>query len=83
MYLKHLVGAAIVLIAASPSLADQRIALVIGNSTYQTAGKIDNPVHDADDLGKALSGLGFAVTVVDNATRADMEAAMGTFDRRL
>jgi len=31
----------------SSALADKRVALVIGNSTYKNVGPLDNPANDA------------------------------------
>ncbi len=33
--------------AGTPALAEKRIALVIGNSAYTTAGLLTNPANDA------------------------------------
>src|SRR5262245_10227094 len=41
--------------------ADQRVALVIGNSAYQHTGKLDNPKNDAADMAAVLKQLGFQV----------------------
>src|SRR5262245_12617059 len=35
------------LFGASPAMADKRVALVIGNSAYQHATRLANPVNDA------------------------------------
>src|SRR5215475_15154994 len=41
--------------------ANQRVALVIGNSAYQHTAKLDNPKNDATDLAAVLKQLGFQV----------------------
>ena len=46
---------------ALPAAAEQRVALVVGNSTYETVGALENPVNDASDIAIALGGLGFDV----------------------
>ena len=38
----------------------RRVALVIGNSAYQKADRLPNPVSDARGIAAALKGLGFA-----------------------
>src|SRR5262249_36613079 len=47
------------LVVAHPALAEKRIALVIGNSSYQHTTKLDNPKNDAADITSALRKLGF------------------------
>jgi tetratricopeptide (TPR) repeat protein len=44
-------------LSTRPSL--RRVALVIGNSSYQHAGPLENPRHDAKEIGAALRRLGF------------------------
>src|SRR5215470_11176379 len=41
--------------------ANQRVALVIGNSAYQHTAKLDNPKNDATDMAAVLKQLGFQV----------------------
>ena len=43
--------------------ADKRVALVIGNSAYVHAAPLPNPVNDAGDIAKALTEVGFEVTL--------------------
>lgn len=59
-YLRALVitGATVVGMATFPVEA-KRVALVIGNSDYQAAGDLKNPVNDATALGSRLQQLGF------------------------
>jgi hypothetical protein len=37
----------LMLVLQSAAIAEKRVALVIGNSTYARAGKLPNPLHDA------------------------------------
>jgi formylglycine-generating enzyme required for sulfatase activity len=61
-----------------------RYALVIGNAAYTTPGwQLKNPVNDARLMATRLRSLGFQVTPVENATKAQMEAAMNGFTARL
>lgn len=82
---------AVSVVAAPPALAatasvpvssGRRVALVIGNSTYRAFPKIPNPRKDAEDLAKALSGLGFEVVLGTDLTRADMEERLIRFSRQ-
>ncbi|MDX2232975.1 MAG: caspase family protein [Hyphomonadaceae bacterium] len=74
-------------LAGLPSTSAQapaRHALVIGNAAYVTPGwRLANPVNDATLIATRLRALGFQVTPVMNATKAQMEAAMNAFTARL
>ena len=63
---------ALLLLFAAPASAGQRVALVIGNGTYAHAPSLANPLNDARDIGAALQRLGFAVTRIENADRAEL-----------
>lgn len=54
----------------TPASASERVALVIGNGSYQHALALANPSNDAADVGAALDRLGFAVTRIESADRA-------------
>lgn len=49
-----LIGLLVLAFAGSPALAEKRIALVIGNSAYQSAGLLANPVNDATAITELL-----------------------------
>lgn len=69
---------------ASAQQSAQRYALVIGNAAYRTPGwELVNPVNDATLIAARLRGLGFQVTPLNNATKAQMEAAMNAFTARV
>jgi len=42
-------------------MAQKRVALVVGNSAYQSTPALTNPRHDATDMSAALKKLGFQV----------------------
>jgi uncharacterized caspase-like protein len=63
--------------AVSPAVADgKRVALVIGNSIYRNVPTLPNPANDAADIAAALNRLGFAVTLVTNASFDQMRRAL-------
>ena len=66
---------------AKPVLAEQRVALVIGNANYAHATRLANPLNDAADIGDALARLGFAVTKLENADYAALRQGMLAFTR--
>jgi hypothetical protein len=59
-----------------------RIALVIGNSNYQSA-PLKNPANDANDMALVLKQKGFTVTKLTNATQRQMEKEIGRFGKSL
>jgi formylglycine-generating enzyme required for sulfatase activity len=61
---------------------DQRLALVIGNSSY-SSGPLKNPVNDASDIAVSLQKLGFTVILRKNVNLKDMEASIQDFGNRL
>ena len=61
---------------------EQRVALVIGNSAYKVS-PLKNPANDAEDIAKALRGLGFQVTLKQNQGRDGMAQAIRAFGNQL
>jgi hypothetical protein len=60
-----------------PAVADKRVALVVGNSTYRNVALLDNPANDARLLASTLRDLGFAL--VGGGAQLDLDKA--SFDR--
>jgi hypothetical protein len=66
--------------------AEKRVALVIGNSAYQTVPKLPNPDNDARLMSDTLLSLGFFV--VGGGARLDLDkdgfdAALNEFSKQL
>ena len=59
--------------------AQDRVAFVLGNSSYETVGALANPVNDASDISIALEGLGFEVLLGTDLDREAMLAATERF----
>lgn len=59
-----------------------RLALVIGNSAYQTA-PLKNPINDAEDMAATLKKLGFKVILKKDADQRTMEDTIRHFGRQL
>ena len=59
-----------------------RLALVIGNSAYQTA-PLKNPLNDAEDMTATLRKMGFTVILKKNADRRTMENTIRYFGKQL
>jgi uncharacterized caspase-like protein len=70
------------LLLPATALAQDRIALVIGNADYKEA-PLRNPLNDAHDIAQSLRNLGFQVIEARNATRRVMLDAVNAFGARL
>lgn len=73
--------ATICAVVAQP--AETRVALVIGNSAYRSAGVLDNPQRDAKLMAERLKTAGFKVTLLVDADQQAMKRAMVEFGREL
>jgi hypothetical protein len=65
-----------------PVLAQSRVALVFGNSTYQNVSALPNPVNDASDISVSLKRLGFDVKTLTDAKFDDMRRALIGFGQQ-
>ena len=74
--------AGLLLLAALPALAAERVALVIGNAAYP-ANLLRNPVNDARAMGQALGRLGFEVVLLTDGDQKTMQRTIGQFSRKL
>lgn len=71
------------LLTTGPLAAEERLALVIGNSAYGTVSPLDNPSNDARLIAGTLDGLGFEVTALIDATQIEMKRGIAQFGRDL
>jgi uncharacterized caspase-like protein len=69
-------------ILGSRAEAETRIALVIGNSAYQSLPNLRNPVNDARAMDQELSALGFHVTRLENATKVQIDRGLSELYRQ-
>ncbi len=55
------IGAAILSMVLAPDVAwaDKRVALIVGNSAYQTVPQLPNPARDAAAVAKMFRDAGF------------------------
>ena len=65
--------AIVCLVVSSPAFAETRVALVVGNSTYQNVPRLNNPTNDARLMADTLRGLGF--TLVGGSAQLDLDKA--------
>jgi peptidoglycan hydrolase-like protein with peptidoglycan-binding domain len=59
--------------------AETRAAFIVGNSDYQNAPSLENPVNDAKLVAETLTGLGFKVSSHLDLTRREMTSALTEF----
>src|SRR5216683_2289402 len=65
-----------------PSVPERRVALVIGNSAYQTVSGLPNTTNDARAIAEVLKADGFtSVRIILDMTRASMIASLNDFQR--
>ena len=65
------------LVSTLPASAEKRVALVIGNSSYQNVTRLDNPRNDAALMADTLGALGF--TLIGGRAQLDLDkSAMDT-----
>jgi uncharacterized caspase-like protein len=67
------------LLANSNALADERVALVIGNSKYSHAVALANPANDANAVSMMLDAAGFKVDTRNNLPNQEMRRAIREF----
>jgi len=60
--------------------SEKRVALVIGNSNYESMGRLLNPKNDATDVAKALERLNFEVILLIDGNRRGMNDAINSFE---
>ncbi len=66
---------------ATPSFADKRVALVIGNGSYQYSPALANPPNDAKEVAQALKAIGFDVTLKVDVEKRRMDQVIAEFAR--
>lgn len=66
-----------------PAAQEKRLALVIGNSTYQYGMALRNPVNDARAIEQALTKLGFDVLAHYDLEQSDFKRAIDEFGMKL
>jgi tetratricopeptide (TPR) repeat protein len=64
--------------------AGRRVALVIGNSAYQSVANLANPQRDAGAVAEVLRKLGFETVIAANdLTREQFRAGLDTFETKV
>ena len=81
--LRFLAVVAVLLGGAGLAVAAERVALVIGNGSYEGVSTLANPVNDAQDIAAKLKELGFSVVEGYDLGKRAMEEKIGEFSDRL
>jgi len=69
----------LLLAMTEPVAADRRVALVIGNASYEHAAALTNPLNDADDIAAKLETLDFEVVKGSDLDLNDMRRIVRDF----
>lgn len=70
-------------IAGSPAYAENRVALVIGNSAYRAVAALPNAQNDARGMAGLLSEAGFDVTHSPDQSQDDLRKTISQFAKKL
>jgi len=81
MWSAVVVGALIA--GVNPVLAENRVALVIGESAYRSVAALPNPANDAAQISKLLLDAGFEVTTAADLTQREMNDKVGDFAAKI
>lgn len=76
---QRLLAALFLTIASGAASAESRLALVIGNSAYETVSALPNPANDARAMAELLTAAGFEVISAPNLSQSAMRQAIGEF----
>jgi len=71
------------LVVAAPALADQRVALVIGNDAYSSVPVLQKAAADARTMAASLSKLGFDIDSGANISRTETNRKLQDFLNRI
>jgi hypothetical protein len=63
-----------------PSLADKRVALIVGNSSYQNAAKLPNPAKDADAIAEMFKKAGYEVSLLKDVGNLEFKRSIRRFE---
>lgn len=80
--LRAIIPAAI-LLASAPASAENRLALVIGQSAYKSVSALPNPGNDAKAVTQLLTDSGFEVSSASDLTQNEMRTAISDFAAKL
>lgn len=62
---------------------NKRVALIIGNADYASAGKLRNTLNDAKAMAATLKNLGFDIMMIENGNYESIKNAVYAFGDRI
>ena len=71
------------IIACNPAFAENRVALVIGNSAYRAVTPLPNAQNDARGMAELLGAAGFEVMAAPDQSQDDLRKTIGDFASKL
>ena len=71
------------IIACNPAFAENRVALVIGNSAYRAVTPLPNAQNDARGMAELLNAAGFEVMAAPDQSQDDLRKTIGDFAGKL
>src|SRR6266436_3244371 len=74
-----LIVPAALLLSACPAAAENRLALVIGQSAYRSVPALPNPANDAKAVSQLLTDSGFEVSSASDLSQNEMREAVSEF----
>jgi Caspase domain len=77
--LLHVLVSAIILLACSPAMAENRLALVIGQSAYRSVPALPNPANDAKAMTQLLTDSGFEVLAASDLSQDQLREKVSEF----
>ena len=75
--------AVILVLGSLPAGAEKRVALVVGNNTYEGLEQLKNPVSDAKLVSRTLRDVGFDVVQHLDVDEKTLKRAIQEFGRRI
>lgn len=77
--LRHTLLAAGILLGSHAALAENRVALVIGQSNYRAVVPLPNPANDAKAMSRMLAESGFEVLTAADLSQNELRTKVGDF----
>lgn len=77
--IRSAIVAAAVMLGSQAALAESRLALVIGQSSYRAVAPLPNPVNDAKAMAQMLGDAGFEVQSATDLSQNDLRARIASF----
>ena len=81
--LLHLLVSTIILFASYPAMAENRLALVIGQSAYRSVPALPNPANDAKAMTQLLTDSGFEVLAASDLSQDQLREKVSEFAGRV